>query len=89
MKYLVSFLGGALVGAVVALLFAPSSGTELRAQIQTGAEAELKKAEAEWQKAMTDLHEKFDQTSQELKTFVEQSRAKEAKEAEAETEPAA
>ena len=41
MKYLVSFLGGALVGAVIALLFAPSSGTELRAKLQTGAEAEV------------------------------------------------
>jgi gas vesicle protein len=79
MRYLVSFLAGALAGAVVALLFAPSSGTELRKKLQTEAETELKKAEAEWQKAMTELHEKFDQTSQELKTFVEQSRTEGAK----------
>ena len=75
MKFLAGFVSGALVGVVVALLFAPSSGTELRNKLQTEAETELKKAEAEWQKAMTELHEKFDQTSQELKTFVEQSRA--------------
>ena len=78
MKYLGSFLAGAVVGAVVALLFAPSSGTELRAQLQTGAEAELKKAEAEWNKATAELQEKFDQTSQELKALVEQSKAEEA-----------
>ncbi len=86
MKYLVSFLAGAVIGAAVALLFAPSSGMELRNKLQTEAETELKKAEAEWQKAMTELHEKFDQTSQELKTFVEQSRAGGA---ETGTEPAA
>ena len=86
MKFLIGFVSGTLVGAVVALLFAPSSGTELRTKLQTEAETELKKAEAEWQKAMTELHEKFDQTSQELKTFVEQSRAAGA---ETGTEPAA
>ena len=86
MKYLVGFVSGALVGAVVALLFAPSSGTELRTKLQTEAETELKKAEAEWQKAMTELHEKFDQTSKELKTFVGQSRAEGT---ETGTEPAA
>ena len=84
MKYLVSFLGGAMVGAVVALLFAPSSGTELRTKLQTGAEAELKRAEAEWQKAMTDLQGKLDQTSQELKALAERSKTEGA-----EAEPAA
>jgi gas vesicle protein len=74
------------VGAFAALLFAPSSGAELRTKLQTEAETELKKAEAEWQKAMSKLHEKFDQTSQELKTFVEQPRAEGT---EVETEPAA
>ena len=86
MKYLLTFVSGAFVGAIVALLFAPSSGTELRAQLQTGAEAELKKAEAEWQKATAELHKKFDQTSQELKALVEQSKEEGA---EAEGEPAA
>ena len=86
MKYLVSFLAGAVVGAVAALLLAPSSGAELRAQLQSGAEAELKKAEAEWKKATSELQEKLDQTSQELKSLVEQSQAEEA---EAEAEPAA
>jgi gas vesicle protein len=86
MKYLVSFLAGALAGAVVALLFAPSSGTELRKKLQTEAETELKKAEAEWKKATTELNQKLEDTRTEFKTFVEQSRAEDA---ETETEPAA
>jgi len=43
MKYLLSFVCGAFVGAVVALLFAPSSGEELRTKLQAGAETELNK----------------------------------------------
>lgn len=78
MKYLVTFVSGVFVGAIVALLFAPSSGEELRVQIQTGAEAEMKKAEAEWQKAKVGLHEKFEQSSQEPGAPVEQSKAEEA-----------
>ena len=74
MKYLVTFVGGVVVGAIVALLFAPSSGKELQVQIQTGAEAELKKAEAEWQKAKAGLHEKFEHSSQEPGAPVEQSK---------------
>ena len=64
MKYLVTFVSGVFVGAIVALLFAPSSGEELRVQLQAGAETELKKAEAEWQKAKTSL-QKPEQTSEE------------------------
>ena len=85
MKYVLSFILGVAVGAVVALLFAPSSGEELRAQIQTGAEAELKKAEAEWHKATADLHEKFDQTSEDIKDLIEHAKAKAEK---VEAEPA-
>jgi gas vesicle protein len=65
MKYLVTFVGGMFVGAILALLFAPSSGEELRVQLQTGAEAELKKAEAEWQKAKTSLQERTAKPDQE------------------------
>jgi len=32
MKYLVTFVGGVVVGAIVALLLAPSSGKELQVQ---------------------------------------------------------
>lgn len=86
MKYLLGFVSGALVGAAVALLFAPSSGTELRTRLQTEAEAELKKAEEGWRKAATELNLKLEETRQELKAFVEQSKTEGT---EAETEAAA
>ena len=65
LKYLVSFVSGMFVGAILALMFAPSSGEELRVQIQTGAETELKKAEAEWQKAKASLQERTAKPGQE------------------------
>jgi gas vesicle protein len=59
------------VGAILALLFAPSSGEELRVQIQTGAETELKKAEAEWQKAKASLRERPTNSAPEPESPVE------------------
>ena len=85
MRFLVGFVSGALVGAVVAVLLAPSSGAELRNKLQTEAETELKKAEEGWRKATTELNQRLEETRQELKTFVEQSSAEGA---EVETEPA-
>ena len=41
MKYAMSFLIGAAVGAAVALLFAPSSGEELRMNIKTQADTQV------------------------------------------------
>jgi gas vesicle protein len=89
MKYFVSFLSGALVGAIVALLMAPSSGEELRAQIGERAEAELKRAETEWKRALTELNVKLEDVRHEVNTLVQRSEAPEVAEAEAEVEPVA
>jgi gas vesicle protein len=89
MKYFVSFLSGALVGAIVALLMAPASGEELRAQIGERAEAELKKAETEWNRALTELNVKLEDVRHDLKTLAQRSEAPEIAEAEAEAEPVA
>ncbi len=89
MKYLVSFLSGALVGAIVALLMAPSSGEELRAQIGERAEVELKRAETEWKRALTELNSKLEDLRHELHLLVQRSEAADMAEAEAEAEPAA
>lgn len=86
MRYVITFLAGAFVGAAAALLYAPSSGEELRMQIREGAEAEFQKAEAEWQKALADLSEKFDQLRQEIRAQIERNEALE--EPEVEVEPA-
>jgi len=60
MKYVLSFLLGAVAGAAVALLFAPSSGEDLRNQMQNEATrvrsevsqaAQMRRAELEQQLA--------------------------------------
>ncbi len=70
MKYIFSFiLGttfGALGGAIVALLFAPSSGEELRSNIKTKADAEYAILQDQWQKGMQELQTRMDKMSGDL-----------------------
>jgi len=75
MKELVFFLLGAAVGAVAALMFAPSSGTELRAQIQTTAEKDLEKLQAEWDKNMQNTNEQIAKMQAELKQILQREEA--------------
>jgi gas vesicle protein len=60
MKYISLFLTGALVGGVLALLFAPSSGEELRMNIKTRANDEYEKLQNEMQKGMQELRTRMD-----------------------------
>jgi gas vesicle protein len=50
-----SFLAGALVGAVAALLFAPMSGADLRARAREETIAQRDHTVAEWNKAMAEM----------------------------------
>lgn len=68
----ISFLLGAVVGAAIALLYAPKSGEELRTQIRTEAEIRKEKLSAELEKAMADLQAQADKTRAELMSYVEQ-----------------
>ena len=56
MKYALSFFVGALVGSLIALLFAPSSGKDLRSNIKTRADSGYAKLQDGWQKGMQELH---------------------------------
>lgn len=67
-----SFLLGAAVGAAVALLYAPTSGEELRGQIRTEADVRLEKLSAEWEKAIAELQASVDKTRTEVMTYLEQ-----------------
>ncbi len=58
MKYAVSLLLGALLGALIALLFAPSSGTELRSNIKTQADLQAARAREEWTKGVQGVQER-------------------------------
>ena len=55
MKYVVAFILGTLAGAIMALLFAPESGEELRSHISERAAAEQERALAEYHRRMEDM----------------------------------
>jgi gas vesicle protein len=71
----ISFLLGIIVGAVVALLYAPSSGEELRSQIKSEAEVRLEKLSAELEKSLADVKETVEKTRTELMSYLEQAQA--------------
>jgi gas vesicle protein len=68
MKYAAGFIMGALAGAVVALLFAPSSGEELRSNIKSQADAQYAKLQDEWQKGMQEIKARMDKLSGDLES---------------------
>jgi len=72
MKDIFYFLLGAAVGAIFALLFAPQSGEELRTKIQTTAEQDWQKMQAEWQAGLEKTHHRLDQMQAELKQVAKQ-----------------
>jgi gas vesicle protein len=64
---------GAAVGAVAALMFAPASGAELRAQIQTAAEKDLSLLQSGWQKGLQKTNEKLDKLQADVKQALHQA----------------
>jgi gas vesicle protein len=62
-------------GAIIALLFAPESGQELRANIRATADKDLGKLQAEWQTAMAKTHERLDQMQAGLDTAPSQTQS--------------
>ena len=74
MKYTLSFLVGTVFGAVIALLYAPFSGDELRKNIKNQAESEYAKLQDEWQKGMQELHTRMDKMSSDLQAMSKPSK---------------
>ena len=66
---LVSFLTGAVFGAVAGLLLAPSSGRELRTRIREEAEADWSRATAEWEKAKVEAQAPMEQMRAEAQAY--------------------
>ena len=73
MKYFSGFFMGILIGVGIGFLFAPSSGEELRAQIQQEAQIELKKLEAEWQRRLQQVQKSIEETRDEVKSMAQKS----------------
>jgi gas vesicle protein len=64
-SFLAGALCGALVGATASLLFAPSSGEQLRAD-----------AQARWEQALHEAQEAMEETRRELEAQFEQMKKK-------------
>lgn len=69
MKYALSLLLGAVMGAAAALLFAPSSGQDLRSNIKTQADTQYAKLQDEWQKGMSEMQSRMDKMSTDLQAM--------------------
>lgn len=74
MKYAMSFLLGAVVGAAAALLFAPSSGEELRANIKTQADTQYARLQDEYHKGLQEMHTRMDKLSSELQEMSDKAK---------------
>jgi len=73
MKYAIGFVMGALVGAIVALLFAPSSGKELRSNIKSQADVQYAQLQNEWQKGMQEIKSRIDKLTGDLQAVSNES----------------
>ena len=77
MKYGLTFalgtLFGALIGGAVALLFAPSSGEELRANIKTQADTQYAMLQDEYQKGLQQVQSRMDKMSSDLQAMTSRS----------------
>ena len=75
MKDVFYLLLGAAIGAIIALLFAPESGQELRADIRATADKDLDKLQSEWQTAMAKTQERLDRMQADLNTALHRTQS--------------
>ena len=83
MSNVISFIIGGVFGAAVALLFAPQSGEELRANIRNEAQAERERLQAQYEKSMKDLQERIDKVHGDVQAILEKHEEQEEEAAEA------
>ena len=83
MSNVISFIIGAVFGAAVALLYAPQSGEELRANIRNEAEVERQRLQAQYEKSMQDLRERIEMVQADVQSLLEKSDEQEEEAAEA------
>jgi gas vesicle protein len=66
---LVSFLLGALAGALLGLFFAPMSGKELQYRVRKEAELDAEKLRSEYRRNMVGVQRKVDGMKAQMKEF--------------------
>ncbi len=71
--YGLSFVLGTILGAALGLLFAPSSGDELRKMIKEQVDTQYAKVQEEVQKGMDKMHSAVEKVSGELDSFKEKA----------------
>lgn len=59
MKLVIGFLGGVVAGAVAALLFAPTTGQELRKQLADEASTQWETANSQLQKSVDSMQDQL------------------------------
>ena len=64
--FVLGTLFGALIGASAALLYAPTSGEELRANIKTQVDAQYARLQEEYQKGLQQVQSRMDKMSSDL-----------------------
>jgi gas vesicle protein len=84
MNKMIYFFLGAVVGAILALLYAPQTGEELRAKLQTTAEEDWQKLLVQSQVELQKVQERLDQIQSEQ----QQAATQDAAEGEGAGEPA-
>jgi gas vesicle protein len=72
MKFTLSFLLGAIFGAAIALLYAPSTGEQLRADIKTQVDTQYARLQGEWQKGVQEMQSGVDKLSDDLQAMSSQ-----------------
>jgi len=72
-KYALGFVLGAIVGAAAGLLYAPSSGADLRSEIKTQADTQYAKLQDEWQKGMQEVQNRLDKVNSQVQAVADQS----------------
>jgi len=74
LSFLLGAVFGAVIGSAVALLLAPSSGEELRANIKTQADSQYARLQNEWQKGVKEMQTRMDKMSSDLQTLANKSK---------------
>ena len=74
LSFVLGAVFGAAIGSIVALLFAPSSGEELRTNLKTQADTQYAKLQDEWQKGMHEMQTRMDKMGSDLQAMSKPSK---------------
>ena len=71
--FILGVVVGTVIGGLVALLYAPQSGEELRGHLRDEATAERQRLQVQYEKSMGELHERVDKVQGDVQSLLERS----------------